>query len=291
MSQAPTIPQQDRPPWFRKQFGSRFSPAMRQLLVEYSKIPAAEIDEHIYSIRERAWQTSPYPCIGGFTFLDFAFAKHPRYKTVLGQLKTEKDDIKFIDIGCCFGQEVRKLAFDGVSHDRLYGSDIHPELLELGFELFRDRDRWASATAVAPSFFPMDIFSPVVPGDIRFDIVYIAMVFHLFSREKQVQAATEIVTKLLVDKPGVIILGSQAGTINARSVQSRRHADKASFLHDVDSFKEMWVEVGEMTGTTWAVDAVLTKPWESPENKEIAEKDRYFVDDDVRWLVFSVVRL
>ena len=286
MSSAVELIGEDRPPWFRTSFDGRFSPAMRQLLLDYSHIPLEDIDNHVYTIREKAWQISAYPCIGGFSFLSLTFTTHREYKVVLERLKSPLDDEKLIDLGCCFGQALRKLAFDGVPHERLYGSDVRPGLLELGFELFNDRDKWSPA-----SFFPMDIFHPVVPGNLKFHVVLISMVFHLFSLERQIQAAIEIITRLLVDKPGVMIFGSQGGTINPRSIPSRRNIGRESYLHDVDSFKAMWEEVGQKTGTKWEVYVKLEEICKDGENGNLTEQHRYFKGDDMRWLVFSVKKI
>ena len=42
--------------------------------------------------------------------------------------------------GCCFGQEIRKLAYDGAVQSNLYGCDPRSEFFNLGYRLFRDRD-------------------------------------------------------------------------------------------------------------------------------------------------------
>lgn len=281
MSSNEAVTDQQRPPWFRASTEGRFSPAMRRLLLEYSNIPAVDVEHHVYSVREKAWQVWPYPCIEGFSFLTLAFTKHPQYNTILEQLKCSSGDDKLIDLGCCFGQELRKLSFDGVPRERLYGSDLRLELLDLGFELFNDRDKWS-----ASSFFPMDIFSPAVPENMRFSIVRIAMVFHLFTLDRQILAAIEVVTKILEAKPGALIIGSQAGSINPRAIPSRQRADKESYMHDESSFQAMWDEVGKKTESKWEVNAKLLEQW----NKDDKE-DRYFNRDDMRWLVFSVRRL
>jgi hypothetical protein len=236
--------------------------------------------------RKQAWEVAPYPCISGFAFLTLGLSKNPQYAAILERLKSSTgygdQEQKLIDIGCCFGQDVRKLAFDGVSTSQLAGTDLQSELLYLGFGLFRDQDKW-SPTA----FFCMDIFNAADRE--KFDIVHIAMFLHLFSRPRQIAACTQIVTKILSSKPGSMIVGSQGGSINPRAVPSRRDPSKETFLHDVQSFKDFWEEVGDKTGTKWRVDAKITKPWEKEDGTSPAE-DRYFNGDDMRWLVFTVTR-
>ena len=47
----------------------------------------------------------------------------------------------FCDVGCCFGQEIRHLVFyGGIDFTQLYGFDLEQEFVEMGYELFRDRE-------------------------------------------------------------------------------------------------------------------------------------------------------
>lgn len=48
----------------------------------------------------------PYPCIGQFRFLSLGIANSPHYDEVLQRLRGGE---KLLDVGCCFGQEIRKL--------------------------------------------------------------------------------------------------------------------------------------------------------------------------------------
>jgi hypothetical protein len=75
-------------PWYNPDIGNKLGDSARELLENYSKIPAAEVEDHVYKIvryppmtnlgpaandplqRDEAWQVWPYPCIGGFRFLD-----------------------------------------------------------------------------------------------------------------------------------------------------------------------------------------------------------------------------
>lgn len=48
----------------------------------------------------------PYPCIGMFTFLDLDLPLLPCYDEIVSRVK--RGDT-FLDLGCCFGQEIRQL--------------------------------------------------------------------------------------------------------------------------------------------------------------------------------------
>jgi hypothetical protein len=55
------------------------------------------------------------------------------------------------------------------------------------------------------------------------------------------------------------------------------------FRHNSESFKKMWDEVGEATGTKWRVESQLIMP-----GQEIMNKVRGAHGDNVRRLKFSV---
>ena len=51
--------------WYVKDLkDSQLHASTRQLLEEYSNIPADQVVPHILEIRDRAWDIFPYPCIG-----------------------------------------------------------------------------------------------------------------------------------------------------------------------------------------------------------------------------------
>ncbi|KAK6836469.1 hypothetical protein PG987_006964 [Apiospora arundinis] len=91
------------------------------------------IKEHIYRVRDTAWKVLPYPCIGLFRFLDFSIHLSPDYPNVIKQVQ---EGATLLDLGCCFGQDLRKLAYDAgpkISTKSLIGSDLEAAFLELGF--------------------------------------------------------------------------------------------------------------------------------------------------------------
>ena len=41
--------------------------------------------------------------------------------------------------GCCFGQDLHKLVLDRVPSKSLYGSDLEPAFIELGYKSYMDQ--------------------------------------------------------------------------------------------------------------------------------------------------------
>ncbi|KAF4634146.1 hypothetical protein G7Y89_g3962 [Cudoniella acicularis] len=235
-------------PWYNPDIGNKLGDSARELLETYSKIPADEVEEHVYKIRDEAWNIFPYPCIGGFRFLDLAISLSPHYQTILHRLKTNNET--FLDLGCCFGQELRKVASDGAPQANLYGSDLRPEFFTLGYKLFLDKSTLTS------TFIAGDIFDPLSPLSVldgKIDIIYAGSFLHLFGYEEQVEVCKRIV-KLFKEKEGCLLVGRQAGNLVAGERIHRTNESERMYRHNVESFKKMWEEVGEATGTKWRVE-------------------------------------
>jgi len=223
----------------------------RKLLVNYSGLAPEEVNKHVDAIREKAFKIYSYPCIGMYRFLDLSIVQRKEYPEVVQRLK---DGEKILDLGCCFGQEIRQLVSDGVPSENCYGSDLRPEFIELGYELFKDREK------LKATFLPADIFddeSPLTQIYSQMSIVYTGSFFHLFDRNEQIDVAKRVV-QLLKPEPGSMVIGRQVGNINPREYSRSGYAgEKGRFRHDPKSWQDLWDKVGETTGTKWEVEAEL----------------------------------
>lgn len=125
-------------------------------------------------------------------------------------MKRVQDGATLLDIGCCFGQDLRKLAYDaglGTSTRNLLGTDLEPALLQLSYELFRDRDR------IEATFVPGDVFAEdfLVEYRGKVDIVYLGSFLHLFS-ERQQRVVIRQLRRLLRPCAGSIVFGRNLGS-------------------------------------------------------------------------------
>lgn len=209
-----------------------------------------------------------------------AISASPYYPTMLRRLKSGNEN--FLDLGCCFGQELRKVAADGAPSARLYACDLRPEFFELGYKLFRDRGSLAS------TFIAADIFNP--PAALTslygsFDVIYAGSFLHLFGYAEQVKVCMQIV-KLLRDRPDSALLGRQVGNVEAGEQVHRTNKNQTMFRHNGESFKRMWDEVGELTGTKWNVETEML----DPEEGYMSERAEAY-GPNVRRLRFSVFRV
>lgn len=191
-------------------------------------------------------------------FLNLNLSANPHYGEILHRLTTRSETL--LDAGCCFGQDLRKLQFDGAPPHSLYGLDVEPSFLELGYDLFCDRDGMAEATFVSGSLLK-DVDEDASTSDSlsqlhgAIDIVHASSLLHLFTWDEQVRAASRLVG-FAKTKAGCMILGRQVGALIAGEYRGL-HEGSSSFRHNVETFQQLWEEVGEKTGSKWRVDARL----------------------------------
>ncbi|KAF6217820.1 hypothetical protein HO133_006647 [Letharia lupina] len=240
--------------WYKADIGEISEPA-RRLFENYSRIPPDAVVPHIAEIRDRAWNIFPYPCIGQCRFLDLSISLSPLYPTILRRLK--ESNHLLLDLGCCFAQDIRKLVSDGAPSENVFGADLRPEFVDLGYDLFRDRDTLKSRFLIG------DIFDETTGSTFRefdgkVDIIYAASFFHLFNWEDQV-GMTERVVRLLKPVEGSLILGRQRGNVNSGEYEHRTNSKATMFRHNEESWKEMWKQVGKATGSLWDVKVWLEK--------------------------------
>jgi SAM-dependent methyltransferase len=256
--------------WFdERPSKDQIPPSARHLLETYSGIPPASVEEHVVNLRNEAWKIFPYPCIGQFRFLEAGIDGCVEYDEVVQRLCKGQ---KLLDMACCFGQTIRQLVKDGAPSDSIYGCDLQPDFIELGYKLFKDRDKLHAKFLVA------DIFDPSSRlQDLRgqIDMIYTGSFFHLWGLQQQ-KEVSRAVASLLRPQSGSMILGRQMGSVDAFE---RTSATGTMFRHNVDSFRKLWKEVGDDLGVVFIVEARLEK----------LNQD-HFKGDDSKRIYFSIRR-
>lgn len=150
-------------------------------------------------------------------------------------------------------------------------------------------DRNEKSTFVAADFLDESHASPLKVWDGRVDILQASMFLHCFELSDQVRACRRIVA-LLRPRPGSMLVGRSGGVSlaagGAREEEVKgplSQVARTHYLHDVDSFQNMWEQVGRETGTMWEVKVV--------EEEIVDAGGRYFAGGEHRWLRFEVSRL
>ncbi|EMC99049.1 hypothetical protein BAUCODRAFT_64579 [Baudoinia panamericana UAMH 10762] len=259
----------------------KISEDSRDTLLKYTKIPPDELETHVRTIRDKAFAVHPYPCIGLWRFLDFGIAKHKLYKPeILPRMLTGEQT--YLDLGCAFAQDIRKLVSDGVDSKHCYGSDLRLDFLELGYDLFRDRQTLKSTFIAADIFASESQLFKELSGKV--DIIDASSFFHLFARDEQKAVARQVV-RLMKPQKDALLVGRQIGSTNPGEV-ARRSGNGTRFRHNIDSWRQMWDEVGEEVGLRFEVDG---RTWGREVLTQVSAV--YFTDETLTFMEFSVRRV
>ncbi|KAF3049268.1 hypothetical protein E8E11_001028 [Didymella keratinophila] len=234
-------------PWYVKDLVD-LQPTTKELFETYSKVPSDEVVPHITKIRNKAFKIFPYPCLGHWGFLNLNIQKSDAYNEVLERVKNGE---QYLDIGCCMGQDIRKLVYDGAPSDKMYASDLKGQFWDVGYELFKDKP------SLEASFIEADIFddqSSLQQLVGKLDIVHAASFFHLFDWDGQVAAAKKIVG-LFRPESNSLLIGRQVGRAEAGDFTAQVEQTKSRYWHNPESWARLWKQVGEETSTKWNVQA------------------------------------
>ena len=156
---------------------------------------------------------------------------------------------KFLDLGCCFGQVIRKLVHDGAPAENLVGTDLEQGFVDLGYDLFKDRGRLES-TFTAGDFFGSEI---VERYERSFDFVHAASFFHLFTWSEQVEVMSKAIL-LLRPVSGSLLFGRQTSFDQSGPFEHPATRSGEMFRHDEASFRELVSQVQAEFGTNLKVE-------------------------------------
>jgi SAM-dependent methyltransferase len=279
-------------PWYKKDL-HELKPRTRELFEQYCNIDPASVETHIKTVvslplvihvqwlitqqRDSAFKIFPYPCVGNWGFLDLSITYSPVYDEVLQRIKSGD---QYLDIGCCMGQDVRKLVHDGAPSENTFGSDLKGDFWEIGYDMFLDK------STLLTKFIQADVFdaeSDLKQLEGKISLVNAASFFHLFDYGDQVKAAKRVV-RLLKDEPGVMVIGRQGGKPEAGSL-SRLSVTQAAYWHNPESWEKLWRLVGEETGTKWEVKSSFGE-------EDLSKRMNInLVPDGTRFMTFVVRRI
>ncbi|KAL0954792.1 hypothetical protein HGRIS_003740 [Hohenbuehelia grisea] len=219
-----------------------------------------ELKKHILAVQATAYAIYGYPCIRRFAFLRLKISRLPAYKDVL-RLGKERKGAILLDLGCCFGNDIRKAVVDGFPIEGAIASDLQQGFWDAGHELFRSTPVTCPIKFIAGDAFDPTHIQPqgpiyevpgtAAPDDLKsltsltpllghISAIHTSSFFHLFNEEKQFELA-KIVAGLLSTKPGSIIFGAHGGLpekgLRVRTIPGRAHR---MFCHSPETWCELW---------------------------------------------------
>ena len=162
-----------------------------------------------------------YRCIERMMFLTPRLPKHFAYQTLIKFLKeSDKEKKQLLDLGCCFGQEVRQLIQEGIPTTSITAADIHDGYWNVGREFFMDNlshssTRLDGVSTIFDDFaqsypLPAEATNRIVDSLINnFNAIICQMVFHVLTKEQTENLVKRICAML---KKGGILIGSCVGS-------------------------------------------------------------------------------
>jgi len=270
---------------------------------------AGELKKHVLAIQASAYQIFPYPCIRSFDFAKLRLSTLPAYSQAMTLLR-ERPDAIFLDLGCCFGTDIRKVAVDGLPMQNLIACDLHGEFWNFGHELFRSTPETFPVAFLSGDVFDPAFLAPVAPrltsetstsstvvppsnlsnitslttltGHVS--VLHCSFVFHLFSEQKQAEFA-RLLAGLLSPLPGSMIIGSHLGmkTMGYFAATSYHSGHSGQvFAHSPESWIDLWGDI--FPQGTVRVEAAL----KAREERHLSESLR---QRHVGALTWSITRL
>ncbi|KAL8957979.1 MAG: hypothetical protein Q9193_004874 [Seirophora villosa] len=233
---------------------SRDHTAVLELLRKYSNIPEDQLVFHVAEI------------VRLLRFLVCSLSAHSLYSDILARLA---QDASLVDLGCCFAQDIRKLAYDGAPTRNCTAVDLEPRFFDISEDLFRDHGRLEGSFVGADIFDAEEKLWTKLEGSV--DIVHASSLFHLFGLERQRRIAC-LTSRLVKPGPGSLVLGLQLAAKEKAEHIPIFNEQEPSFCHSLGSMQAMWDDAGREVGLTaggalrWQVD--LT-PHDVPESHRI----------------------
>lgn len=136
------------------------------------------------------------------------------------------------------------------------GTDLRQGFLDLGYELFKDRDTFESKFLAGDLLSPSDNSLDEMDGKV--DIIHAAALFHLFDWEDQVTLGVRLVKFFKVDADKAMVVGRQIGTLYPKDrVTYKNDGGPGWYRHNLETWQYLWDEIGDKTGTKWRVSGTI----------------------------------
>ncbi|KAJ7457367.1 hypothetical protein FB451DRAFT_593756 [Mycena latifolia] len=220
------------------------------------------LKKHVLALQQKAYSLYNYACIRNLDFVLSRISTLPAYQDVLA-LGREREGAILLDLGCCLGTDIRKVASDGFPLQNLIASDIHPEFWTMGHELFRSTPEIFPVTFLAgdalnsnflESSKPIVALSEVIgsapplrsltcltPLRGHVAAIHVSFFFHLFLEPEQLELARAL-AGLLSPAHGSVIFGCHVG-LWEKGFKEYSGRYSPIFCHSPNSWREMWEEL------------------------------------------------
>jgi len=219
----------------------------------------------VVMVWEAAMKTYGYRCIKEATFLHPRIPGIPLYSTCLNLRRSSTRRMPFLDVGTCFGNDIRKLILDGYPREEIAGLDVEPAFWEYGKQVFDDEldgieylcgnildDAFLSSGRVPSNDHGNAVPFPVTrnykPANINhlkshFEFAHVGSVLHLLNQTDIPHFLTKL---LLLLAPNGYVFGRTCGAIEPVRLRGGVLPCSAQlgYIHSQSSLAEVLRECG-----------------------------------------------
>ena len=229
---------------------NRISQDTRKFLKFYGNKNIFEMIKKANDFRDKALNVYEYRCIKYSMFIMPRMNRTSRFKTDITPKLLSSKKTSILDIGCCFGTDLRYCLFVGCHKEQILGVDISQDFINLGFEFFNDKhqlnDRFITMNVLDENGKNFIDLALKLNNNKKFDVIHIGNIYHLLT-ENDCKLLTKIASSLLVDKNGIIFGGtvgveSKPGVYRRRKGNNKQH--KMRYLHNKDSLRTLFENDG-----------------------------------------------
>lgn len=132
---------------------------------------------------------------------------------------------------------------------------MRQEFIDLGYELFLDRDKFEGQFFTGNMLDTSDTSLDVLNGTV--DIIHAASFFHLFGWDDQVKLGERIVKLFKPDSPKALLVGRQVGNPQPKDHAEHTELGLGRYHHNPETLQKLWDLIGEKTSTKWKVNAEI----------------------------------
>ena len=170
---------------------------------------------------------------------------------------------------------------------QLYGFDLESRFIDIGYELFQDRDK-LHATFLSGDILATPHTKESGQLDLlcgKIDVVFASSFLHIWDWDDMLTATKRLVS-FTSAKAGSMVVGRQLGSRVAGS-HFMPTKKGTSYRHNVESMQRFWEQVAEETGSEWRVEGDLyAGEKELGENKTVS-----WAEPNMCMLWFTATRL
>ena len=193
-----------------------------------------------------------YRCVESLAFLVPKVQMFEGYGRLL-ELCKEKKAVKVADIGCCFGQDIRRLILDGIPPSMIWAIDVVDGYWSAGLELYRDLGADQSDHAQKHRIDRVHtLFCDLTATDLSegvatslltrdFNCLILKNVFHVLSLDQGERLVARMAQML---HKGGFVMGICIGAEQAKSWARTPDGRSTRYLHSAQTMRDLLLRNG-----------------------------------------------